>query len=366
MRLGVKAALVQGQRVAGDVDIHNGAITTVGIPNPSGKGLAVPGLIDVQINGFAGIDFTDATTADYNLVAEKLAATGVTSFQPTLIALPIETYQSTLANFHPDQVEGARVLGMHLEGPFISPDRCGAHDPNHMLEPDIAAAAQLLASGKVTHMTIAPELDGASELISFVSQAGVTVSLGHTDATAADAHAGFDAGATSVTHIFNAQRPFSHREPALGVTALTRPDAFVTAIVDGIHLADETVRLIANAAGKKFVLITDAIAATGQPDTAPVPPSEGPRARQPDGFQQPRLGGCSHATATSASDHCRGQHRQDQGHPRRERHRRLCGQRQARRPARRLRCRQRELTQHPGFARPAGDGEAAAAAERSS
>ncbi len=266
MRLGVKAALVDGQVLPGDVEIERGLITGVGLSNPGARGLAVPGFIDVQINGFAGIDFTEASVDDYQHVARCLAETGVTSFQPTLISLPLDNYLSALRDFQPDAVRAGRVLGMHLEGPFIAPVRCGAHDPKNMIAPDLGIAAQLLESGKITHMTIAPELPGALDLISFVASKGVTVSLGHTDTDAEVANAAFNRGASSVTHIFNAQRPFSHRAPGLGVTALTRDDVFVTAIVDGIHLADATVLLIANAAGDRLVLITDAIAATGQPD----------------------------------------------------------------------------------------------------
>jgi N-acetylglucosamine-6-phosphate deacetylase len=266
MRLGVKAALVDGQMLSGDVEIEDGIIVEVGLSNPGVQGLAVPGFIDVQINGFAGVDFTDASVEAYQQVAQRLAETGVTSFQPTLISLPVESYLSALDNFRPESVKAGRVLGMHLEGPFIAPARRGAHDAANMINPDVAIAAQLLESGKVTHMTIAPELPGALDLIEFVASRGVTVSLGHTDADEATANAAFDRGASSVTHIFNAQRPFNHRAPALGVTALTRDDVFVTAIVDGIHLADATVRLIGSAAEGRLVLITDAIAAAGQPD----------------------------------------------------------------------------------------------------
>ena len=266
MRLGVEAALVDGIITPGDVELTDGLIHAVGLPSPNGRGLAAPGFIDVQINGYAGIDFTTASGDDYQDVAQRLAMTGVTAFQPTLIALPLDTYHTTLHRFRPEAVAAARVLGMHLEGPFIAPSWCGAHNPANMIEPDIETARQLLSSGTVTHMTIAPELPGALDLISFLVSQGVTVSLGHSDTDAKNANAAFDRGATSVTHIFNAQRPFYHRAPALGVTALTRSDAFVTAIVDGFHLADETVRLIAAAAGARLVLITDAIAAAGQPD----------------------------------------------------------------------------------------------------
>jgi N-acetylglucosamine-6-phosphate deacetylase len=258
--------MVDGEIVEGDVSIDGDRIDATGL-SPAGKsGLAVPGLIDVQINGFDGIDFTSADTDDYRHVARRLAAAGVTSFQPTLISLPVTDYVSALERFDPSAVGEARILGMHLEGPFLSPARCGAHDPANMIDPDVAVVEELLEAGQIGHVTIAPELPGALDVIDLLVRAGVTVALGHTDADAFAASAGFDHGARCVTHIFSAQRPWGHRDPGVSGVALDRSDVFVTAIVDGVHLADETVRLTANAAGDRFVLITDAIAAAGRPD----------------------------------------------------------------------------------------------------
>jgi N-acetylglucosamine-6-phosphate deacetylase len=266
MRLGVKAALVDGRLIEGDVAIDGDRIDAIGL-SPAGKSdLAVPGLIDVQINGFDGIDFTSADTDDYRHVAMRLATTGVTSFQPTLISLPIADYVAALNRFDPSVVTDARLLGIHLEGPFLSPKRCGAHDPKNLIDPDVELTEKLLGAGPVAHMTIAPELPGALDVIDLLVRREVTVALGHTDANASIATNAFDRGARSVTHIFSAQRPWTHRDPGVSGVALDRRDVFVTAIVDGIHLADETVRLAAKAAGARFVLITDAIAAAGRPD----------------------------------------------------------------------------------------------------
>lgn len=266
MRLGVKAALVDGQLVRGDVAIDGEYVDAIGL-SPAGRtGLAVPGLIDLQINGFDGVDFTSAGTDDYRHVAKRLAATGVTSFQPTLISLPADQYVAALGRLDPSEIRDARILGMHLEGPFLSPARCGAHDPENMIHPDVTLTQQFLDAGHFTHMTIAPELPGALKLIDFLSTRGVTVALGHTDCDAETATTAFDGGARSVTHIFGAQRPWGHRDPGVSGVALVRSDVFVTAIVDGVHLAPETVQLAANAAGERFVLITDAIAAAGRPD----------------------------------------------------------------------------------------------------
>lgn len=266
MNLGVRAALVDGAIVPGDVAVAGGRISRVGV-RPAGRaGLAVPGLIDVQVNGFAGIDFATADPDDYEVVATAMAATGVTGFQPTLISLPETAAMTALERLSAVATDRARILGMHLEGPFLSPVRRGAHDQANMVDPDPALATRLIAAGPVTHMTIAPELPGALDLIELLVAKDVTVAVGHSDADAATAHAAFDRGARSVTHVFNAQRPWAHRDPGIAGAALTRPGVFLTAIVDGIHLAPETVRLAASAAGSRFVLITDAIAAAGRPE----------------------------------------------------------------------------------------------------
>jgi hypothetical protein len=178
--------------------------------------------------------------------------------------------------------------GMHLEGPFLSPIRCGAHDPANMPEPSVEVVDRLLAAGTIAHMTLAPERPGALDVIERLVAAGVTVGIGHSDATAAEAHAAFDFGARSVTHLFNAQRPWSHRDPGIAGAALVRDDVFLTVIVDGVHLAPDAVRLAARCAGDRLVLITDAIAATGMGDgTYPLGDRtvtvHGPEARLEDG-----------------------------------------------------------------------------------
>jgi len=151
MRLGVKQALVGGQIVDGDVSIEDGRVAAVGV-NPAGAGgFAVPGFVDVQINGFDGVDFTTADPAGYEHVAQKLAATGVTAFQPTLISLPPTDYLNVLRQARTMMTSSARIIGMHLEGPFLAPIRCGAHDPANMVEPDPILASQFLEAGPFTY-----------------------------------------------------------------------------------------------------------------------------------------------------------------------------------------------------------------------
>ena len=134
---------------------------------------------------FDGIDFTTADPDGYGYVARKLAATGVTAFQPTLISLPTAEYLNALRHVQLVSNPSARIIGIHLEGPFLAPIRCGAHNPRHMVDPDPALAKLLLEAGPFTYATIAPELPNALDLVEFLTSAGVVVSLGHTDADAA-------------------------------------------------------------------------------------------------------------------------------------------------------------------------------------
>jgi len=263
MRLGVAAALVAGELVAGDVTVEGERVEAVGVAAPGGSGLAVPGFVDVQVNGFAGIDFLAAEPADYSRAGEALAATGVTAYLPTFITAPADAYRTALAALAAAPEGGPRRLGAHVEGPFLSPTWRGAHEPEHLRAPDLALADELRAIGPVAVMTVAPELPGGLELVTALAARGVVVHVGHTDADAATAHAAFERGARALTHIHNAHRPFKPRDPGPAGVALVRPDVTVTAIVDGVHLAPETAFSAHLAARERFCLITDAIAAAG-------------------------------------------------------------------------------------------------------
>ena len=166
----------------------------------------------------------------------------------------------------PKEDVGARVMGCHLEGPFISSRRLGMHPADARRDPDLALLDRLLAVGPVTHMTLAPELPGALDLVDALSAHGVVVSCGHSDATAAEAQAAFDRGARKVTHLFNAMRPFAHRDPGLAGAALAREDVIVELILDGNHVADEAARVAWSAAAARVALVTDGIAAAGVGD----------------------------------------------------------------------------------------------------
>jgi N-acetylglucosamine-6-phosphate deacetylase len=262
MRLGVQAALVGGELLPGDVELEDGRIAAVGLASPDGRGIAVPGFVDLQVNGFAGVDFLEADAAGYARAGDALLETGVTGYLPTLITSSEEHLLAALREV-PLKAKGPRILGVHLEGPFLSPERLGTHPAEFRRDPDPDLLERLLAAGPVRLVTLAPELPGAHALIELLHERAVVVSFGHSDATGEDAHAGFDRGVRTVTHLFNAMRPFAHRDPGLAGAALTRPDVVVQIIVDGVHLAPDTVRLVWEAAAGRVALVTDAVAPAG-------------------------------------------------------------------------------------------------------
>jgi N-acetylglucosamine-6-phosphate deacetylase len=265
MRLGVDAALVEGSLVRGDVEVGDGRVKGVGLASTNGRGVAVPGFVDLQVNGFAGVDLLDADADGYRRVGEALVETGVTAFLPTFITAPEDRLLAALREV-PTESDGPRILGAHLEGPFLSPLRLGIHAAEARRDPDLELLARFLETGPVRLVTLAPELVGADALVDRLLRSEIAVSCGHSDATAEEAGAAFDAGVRSVTHLFNAMRPFRHRDPGIAGAALARDDVVVQIILDGVHLADETARVVWKAAAGRVALVTDAIAGAGLGD----------------------------------------------------------------------------------------------------
>jgi N-acetylglucosamine-6-phosphate deacetylase len=265
MRLGVGAALVAGSFVLGDVEVADGRIAGVGLTSSNGNGVAAPGFVDLQVNGFAGVDFFSADADGYRRAGDALLQCGVTAYQPTFITSPEDDLTAALREV-PQNGSSPRIIGAHLEGPFISAERLGTHPAESRRDPDPALLERLLDAGPVSHVTLAPELPGAGELMDLLRNRSVTVSCGHSDATAAQAREAFARGAKTVTHIFNAMRPFAAREPGLAGAALVASDIAVQVILDGVHLADDTARLVWQAAAGRVALVTDAIAAAGAGD----------------------------------------------------------------------------------------------------
>ncbi len=264
MKLGVEAVLVDGTLVPGDLELTDGVVAGVALGR-RGRGIAVPGFVDLQVNGFAGVDFCTADAAAYRRAGEAMLEGGVTAFQPTIITAPEEDLVAALREV-PVEGMGPRVLGAHLEGPFVSGEALGVHPATARRDPDLKLRERLLDAGPVSQMTLAPELPGGLELIDELRARGVVVSIGHSNATAAEAHEAFDRGARTVTHLFNAMRPFGHRDPGIAGVALAREDVFVQLILDGHHVADEVAQLVWRAAAGRVALVTDAVSATGVGD----------------------------------------------------------------------------------------------------
>lgn len=274
-RLGVSAALVAGSWIPGDVDLVDGRLESVGLTPAVGSNVVVSGFVDHQINGFAGVDFRTAGEDDYRRVGDALLETGVTEYHPTLFSMTVDGYMealSVLAEVHrrrdtcvPRSVDngqtGALALGVHLEGPFLSPRWKGAHDVDTLMDPDLAVVEDLLRAGPISIMTVAPELAGVESLIARLVAAGVKVSIGHTDADAERCHVAFDAGATMITHWGNAHRRFTMRDPGPAAASIADERVSIGVIADGIHIADDALRMLASAAPDRMVLVTDAIVA---------------------------------------------------------------------------------------------------------
>ena len=267
MKLGVTAALVDGRFVPGDVEIADGRIAGFGLVTSNGRGVAVPGFVDLQVNGFSGVDFFDADAEGYRRAGEALLDTGVTAYLPTFVTAPEEQLLAALREV-PARSDGPRILGVHLEGPFLSPLRLGIHPAAAAREPDVELLERLLDAGPVRLVTLAPELPGAGALIETLLRREIAVSCGHSDATAEQANAAFDAGVRTITHLFNAMRPFRHRDPGIVGAALARDDVIVQVILDGVHLAPETAAVIWRAAAGRVALVTDAVAGARRTDGA--------------------------------------------------------------------------------------------------
>ena len=241
-----------------------------------GDAVLAPGLIDIHIHGGAGHDVMERSDAGLAAVERLMTKHGVTSYCPTTVTAPTDTTLRSLdalGKASEDACAGdgtrARPLGVHLEGPFLSHAKRGVHPPD-LLQPasrELFERMWQAAGGHVKMLTIAPEIDGAIELIAEASRRGVVASLGHSDAEMAQAQAAIRAGARHATHTFNAMRPLDHRNPGLLGAVLTDDSVTADIIVDGIHVDPAVVDLFVRAKGLDCaVLITDAISATGMPD----------------------------------------------------------------------------------------------------
>ena len=260
--------------------IHDGHIQKIGksgalpreldaeIIDAQGSILA-PGLLDLQLNGAFGDDFTAHPETIWR-VAEKLPRYGVTSFLPTLITAPLERYDAArhVLKNRPPNFRGAEPLGLHVEGPFLNPQKKGAHNPAYLREPNSDAVKHWTRENGVWLVTLAPELPNALALVAELATQGIVVSMGHTMATLAEANAGYRAGIRYATHVPNAMPTLEHRAPNAAGAVLANPEWIAGVIPDGIHLDPALVKIIWLAKKTRVNLVSDAMAALGMPPGA--------------------------------------------------------------------------------------------------
>jgi N-acetylglucosamine-6-phosphate deacetylase len=266
--------LVLDDRVAGGrITIERGQIAAIDLDDEAasdGPYLA-PGFVDVHVHGWGGHDaMGDAAALDG--MARRLLRRGVTSFLPTAVTAPLEelvAFAERVRTWLPDAPDdGAEPLGFNLEGPFLAEARRGAHDQAHLQVPASVPRPVLepLIDG-LRLVTIAPELSGATDLIRWLRERDVWISIGHSAATLEEAQAGYEAGATSTTHLFNAMSGFDHRDPGVAVAALLDDAVYVELIADGIHVHPALWELITRLKpADRLLLVSDAVALAGMGD----------------------------------------------------------------------------------------------------
>ncbi len=228
--------------------------------------MLVPGFIDLHVHGARGSDVMDASAESFATIGNALAEEGVTGYLATTMTAPKKEIEAVLAAI-PDAIQqktGAAVLGVHLEGPFIAKDKCGAQNAKNVLAPDAALVAewQRLAQGAIKLVTLAPELPGVIKLIEALCEANIVAAIGHTDANYEQTTAAIKAGCTHGTHIFNAMSGLHHRAPGAAGALLLTPEVTVDLIADGVHLHPATVEMVYRSKGTdRLILISDAMRA---------------------------------------------------------------------------------------------------------
>lgn len=259
------AVVIEGDRIAAVLtDPRDGNLPA----DVRQAAIIAPGLIDLQVNGGWGVEIGPDASAFCTLSAQ-LPATGVTSWLPTFITHPAADYPAVFAAYH-DAVSGpgAAPVGLHLEGPFLAPARKGAHriDWIGAAAANDALLEQFAAEPAVRLVTLAPEVPGGLNRIARLVEAGIVVSLGHSDATYEDVATAIDAGATMVTHLFNAMSPLGHRAPGLAGSALASDRLIAGLIADGIHVHAAALQIAIRAKGpERIALVSDMMSAAGMP-----------------------------------------------------------------------------------------------------
>ncbi len=259
--------------VNGLVSVEGDRIGDVELDPDSGSGgpFIAPGFVDLHVHGWGGHDAMGGRDG-LDGMARALLGRGVTSFLPTAVTAPLAelgSFAELVREWLPSApADGAQPLGFNLEGPFLAEAQCGAHDPTHLRSPTGVSVGDL--EGLVENLrviTVAPELPGAVDLVAWLRDRGVAVSLGHSAASVEQARAGYAAGATSTTHLFNAMSGVDHRTPGLAVEALLNDEVYVELIADGIHVDPQLWPMITRLKpADRLLLVSDAIYLAGTGD----------------------------------------------------------------------------------------------------
>lgn len=254
--------------------IEAGRVVDSGTGEPTAEGTTVteiagwlaPGFVDLHVHGGGGAGFQSGRMDEVETAVAFHRRHGTTTMLASLVSAPVDDLVASCGRLE-EAVRAGLIAGVHLEGPFLSPHRRGAHDPGVLIDPDPGSVERLLGSGPVRVMTLAPELDGGLDAIRRIVASGVVAAIGHTDASYEVTVAGIDAGARLATHLFNGMRPLHHRDPG-PITALVEDERVVLELInDGVHVHEALVRrLLTSAERGRVALVTDAIAAAGLPD----------------------------------------------------------------------------------------------------
>lgn len=252
---------------SGDISIPEGEYERI----DGGGHLLVPGMIDVHIHGANGFDMMDGTEESIQEVSKACAASGCTSFLATSVSSTMEDLLEMIRSVKRviGYEVGAKIAGIHLEGPYLNPKRKGMQNEKYLRHPNLEEMKLIFqeAGSLIKMVTIAPELPGGMELLSFLKEQGVVIAIAHSDATYEEAKQAFAAGASHVTHCFNGMRPIHHRDPGIVVAAFEEKHVSLQAIVDNVHLHPAIIRLMHTMKGPEgMVLITDALQAMGLGD----------------------------------------------------------------------------------------------------
>lgn len=265
MRIPAKGAVIRGAWVAGDIVVEDGRLAAIGLPS-TGESIVLPGLIDLQVNGYGGVDFNAATAEEFEQALVALRRDGVFWVQPTIITDDTDNVVRQirlLGELQGAPGRGAAIVGVHAEGPFLHPNHRGVHRTQYLRDPDQDILRRFLEAGPLRTITIAPELPNAIPVIRWANAQGIIVQVGHTGASADQTRAAYDAGAKACTHLFNGMVQFKHRDPGVIGATLTREDVSIQMIADDIHLSREAATIALNAAKHRIMLVTDASAAAG-------------------------------------------------------------------------------------------------------